>query len=190
MCSWLSPRIWIYHLSFTEAKPQVEACRGFHFSPVCSFPPPHSVCQSEGVQYPGRPSTRSRPRSGRRHSMSALFRLSSSSDTVRFPRYQNIQKNVLRKMSRGPDNTKKSQKLKGAKIPTKKRTRPTTSKMMASARKKPVQLPSFAMAGPGEADAWMLSEGLTGVRASVFRKVASCLLDRSCSLAAHLAFLS
>lgn len=83
------------------------------------------------------------------HSMSGLCRLSSSSDTVRFPRYQNIQKTRLRKISRGPDSTKKSQKLKGAKIPTKKRTRPTTSRITASDTKRMVNLPC-SMARPGE----------------------------------------
>lgn len=43
------------------------------------------------------------------HNMSGLRRLSSSSDTVRFPRYQNIHRTRLRNMSRGPDRTKKSQ---------------------------------------------------------------------------------
>lgn len=83
--------------------------------------------------------------------MSRLVRLSSSSDTLRFPKYQNIQKTRLKKISRGPDSTKKSQKLSGAKIPRKKRMRPTTSMITASARKKAVAFPS-SMAGPGESD--------------------------------------
>lgn len=76
----------------------------------------------------------------RPHSMSGLIRLSSSSETVRFPMYQKIQKIRLRKISRGPDSTKKSQKLKGAKIPRRRRTRPTTSKITATDRKKTVTL--------------------------------------------------
>lgn len=81
------------------------------------------------------------------HSMSFLGRLSSSSDTLMFPMYQNIQKNVLMKISKGPDSTKKSQKLKGAKIPTKKRISPATSKITAIDTKMMVYFPSFIV-GP------------------------------------------
>lgn len=96
------------------------------------------------------------------HSMSCLFRLSSSSDTVRFPMYQNIQRIRLRKISRGPDSTKKSQKLNGAKIPMKKSTRPTMSIITASDRKNLVNLfCSMARAGSGQPDRWISSEGLT-----------------------------
>lgn len=71
--------------------------------------------------------------------MSRLCRSSSSSDTVRFPRYQKIQRMRLRKMSRGPDSTKKSQKLSGAKMPMRSSSSPTTSRMTATDRKKLVQ---------------------------------------------------
>lgn len=68
--------------------------------------------------------------------------------------YQNIQKTRLRKISTGPDSTKKSQKLKGAKIPTKKRTRPTMSKIKAMDRKNLVhELRSIA--GPSERSRWI-----------------------------------
>lgn len=77
--------------------------------------------------------------------MACLFRLSSSSDTVMFPMYQNIQRMRLRKISSGPESTKKSQKLKGAAIPMKKITRPTMSIITASERKKVVNL-LFSMA--------------------------------------------
>lgn len=68
--------------------------------------------------------------------------------------YQNIQKTRLKKTSRGPDNTKKSQKLNGAKIPRKKRTRPTASKTKASIRKQMENF-WFSMARPvdGRVDA-------------------------------------
>lgn len=56
---------------------------------------------------------------------------SSSSSNSRFPRYQKIQNTRLMKIKMGPVKTKKSQKLKGAKIPTKKRMRPAASRNMA-----------------------------------------------------------
>ncbi len=91
--------------------------------------------------------------------------------------YQNIQKTRLRKISRGPDSTKKSQKLKGAKIPRKKRMRPTMSKIKASVRKAMVAL-RCSMFGAGETDRWMSSEGLTGATAS-FLSSESFLFPRS-----------
>lgn len=63
--------------------------------------------------------------------------------------YQNIQKARLRKISKGPENTKKSQKLKGAMIPMSKRMRPTMSKITASDKKTTVPL-FCAMIGLGE----------------------------------------
>lgn len=99
--------------------------------------------------------------------MSCLGKLSSSSDTVRSPRYQNIQKTRLRKISKGPDITKKSQKLNGAKIPMKKRIRPTMSKIKASARNVLLQL-FDSIAGPEETGRWMSSEGLTRLRSLCF----------------------
>lgn len=73
--------------------------------------------------------------------MSGFIRLSSSSGTVRLAMYQKIQKMRLRKIRRGPDSTKKSQKLKGAKMPMRRRRRPTMSSIRASARKKLPYLP-------------------------------------------------
>ncbi|CAB1455894.1 unnamed protein product [Pleuronectes platessa] len=97
------------------------------------------------------------------HSMSCLIRLSSSSDTVICPVYQNIQGIRLRKISRGPDSTKKSQKLNGAKIPTKKRMRPAMSRNKASAMKNLTHpLCSIAAAEREKKDEWLSSQGLTG----------------------------
>lgn len=99
--------------------------------------------------------------------MSCLGKLSSSSDTVRSPMYQNIQKIRLRKISKGPDITKKSQKLNGAKIPMKKRIRPTMSKIKASARN--VLLHLFgSIAGTDETGRWTSSEGLTRLKSLCF----------------------
>lgn len=109
------------------------------------------------------------------HNMSCLGRLSSSSETVMFPMYQNIHKNRLRKSSKGPDNTKKSQKLNGAKIPTKKRTTPTMSIITASDRRTVENLLS-SMSGPGETDRWMECEALTRTSARLSRKVLPCLV--------------
>lgn len=55
----------------------------------------------------------------------------SSIDTSRFPRYQKTQNTRLRKIMRGPEKTKKSQKLRGAKTPMKKRMRPAASRKRA-----------------------------------------------------------
>ncbi|KAG7234142.1 hypothetical protein INR49_005742 [Caranx melampygus] len=93
--------------------------------------------------------------------------LSSSSDTVMFPRYQNIQKTRLRKISSGPDSTKKSQKLKGAKIPMRKRARPAMSRMTASDRKTLVQFPFSSMVESGETST--SSEGLIEAGAGLTR---------------------
>lgn len=60
----------------------------------------------------------------------------SSTSTSRLPTYQKIQKNRLRKMMMGPEKTKKSQKLKGAKMPRKNRMRPTASRKMAMKKKR------------------------------------------------------
>lgn len=59
--------------------------------------------------------------------------------------YQKIQRTRLRKISRGPDSTKKSQKFNGAKIPTRKSNRPTMSRITATDRKKVLKL-FFSMA--------------------------------------------
>lgn len=59
--------------------------------------------------------------------------------------YQKIQRIRLRKISRGPDSTKKSQKFNGAKIPTRKSNRPTMSRITATDRKKVLKL-LFSMA--------------------------------------------
>lgn len=56
----------------------------------------------------------------------------SSIGISRFPRYQKIQNTRLRKIMRGPEKTKKSQKLMGAKTPTKKRMRPAASRKTAT----------------------------------------------------------
>lgn len=81
--------------------------------------------------------------------------------------YQNIQKIRLRKISKGPDITKKSQKLNGAKIPMKKRIRPAMSKIKASARN--VLLHLFgSIAGPDETGRWTLSEGLMRLKSLCF----------------------
>ena len=56
---------------------------------------------------------------------------SSSIGASRFPRYQKIQNIRLRKIMRGPEKTKKSQKPRGAKMPTKKRMRPAASRKAA-----------------------------------------------------------
>lgn len=60
----------------------------------------------------------------------------SSTATSRLPTYQKIQKNRLRKMMMGPEKTKKSQKLKGAKMPRKNTMRPTASRKMAMKKKR------------------------------------------------------
>lgn len=70
------------------------------------------------------------------------FTRKSDSGSIRFPRYQNIQKTRLTKMMRGPDRMRKSQKLKGAKMPMKKRARPITSNAKAR-RKKKMQRPRY-----------------------------------------------
>lgn len=62
----------------------------------------------------------------------------------KFPRYQKIQKTRLRKIMRGPEKTKKSQKLRGAKIPTKKRMRPAASRKTAM-KKNSRQRPRYAV---------------------------------------------
>lgn len=75
----------------------------------------------------------------------------SSIGTSRFPKYQKIQNTRLRKMMSGPEKTRKSQKLRGAKTPTKKRRRPATSRMKAI-KKKNRQRPMWAktsMTGAG-----------------------------------------
>lgn len=72
--------------------------------------------------------------------MSGLSRPRSSSDTMMLPMYQNIQGMRLKKMSNGPDSTKKSQKLSGAKIPTKKMRIPRMSRITASDRQRDVHL--------------------------------------------------
>ncbi|KAL6102443.1 uncharacterized protein ACO6RY_02056 [Pungitius sinensis] len=102
--------------------------------------PSGSVCSSSSSRSPA-----SLPPEVQR--MSDLVRFSSSSDTVRFPMYQNIQNTRLRKISKGPDSTKKSQKLRGAKIPTKKRMRPATSRTTASVMKKMGYFPCPMVAG-------------------------------------------
>jgi len=83
--------------------------------------------------------------------------------------YQNIQGIRLRKISRGPESTKKSQKLKGAKIPIKKRRRPTTSIITARDRKKMEQFPC-SIVGPAETERWMSADGMTSV-SSLSREV-------------------
>lgn len=90
----------------------------------------------------------------RRHTRSPLSRSSSSSDTVRLPMYQNIQRNRLRKISRGPDSTKKSQELRGAKIPTKKRTSPLTSRITAIVMHRVVHF-FCSIIEPAEKDEWI-----------------------------------
>lgn len=170
MCSWSCLDLVLSHiLHWGKTQRSSESHRftnSWFLNLTCQFPSSSSSssASSDSVQL----------HSCCSHSMSVFFRLSSSSDTVRFPRYQNIQKIRLRKISRGPDSTKKSQKVKGAKIPTNKRTRPATSIITASDRKKMVDL-LCSMAGPGETDRWMSSEGLTGT--SLSRKVLSGLLN-------------
>lgn len=79
--------------------------------------------------------------------MSGLVRFSSSSDTVRFDMYQKIQGIRLKKMSREPLKMKKSQKVNGAKIPTRKMISPATSRMTASDAKRTVHLFCSMLAG-------------------------------------------
>lgn len=79
--------------------------------------------------------------------MSGLVRFSSSSDTVRFDMYQKIQGIRLKKMSREPLKMKKSQKVKGAKIPTSKMISPATSRITASDAKRTVHLFCSMLAG-------------------------------------------
>lgn len=74
--------------------------------------------------------------------------------------YQNIQKIRLRKISKGPDSTKKSQKLSRTKIPIKRRIRPTMSKIKASDRKRVLHC-LCSIAGPDETGRRMSSEGPT-----------------------------
>lgn len=193
MCSWSCLDLVLSHIlhwgktSRRATGPQIhDFWWSFCFCVSCQPPPPHHVAGLK--ESSGSASADSvQLHSYCCHSMSGLVKLSSSSVTVRLPRYQNIQRIRLRKISKGPENTKKSQKLKGAKIPMKKRQRPMMSKITASDKKRLVHF-FWSIAAPGETDRWMSSEGLTGVTASLSRKLLSYPLNHSVS--ARLAFLS
>ena len=144
MCSCSCLDLFFYHISCTEAKPQGEVHKSMTFDEAS--PHYHVAGLQESSSSPD-----AELHSHCAHSMSCLTRFSSSSDTVRFPMYQNIQNTRLRNMSRGPDSTKKSQKLRRAKIPTKKRRMPMTSKITARDKKKMVAFPC-SMVAPGDTD--------------------------------------
>ncbi|CAB1449199.1 unnamed protein product [Pleuronectes platessa] len=67
----------------------------------------------------------------RRRSCKSQLGSNSCIGTSKFPRYQKIQNTRLRKMRRGPEKTRKSQKVKGAKTPMRKRMRPAASRKTA-----------------------------------------------------------